>query len=77
VDKFESFRNAMLTAGITPPNDTIADGKIHRFRDQDDKPGAKNAWYVFYDGPFPGGAFGNWRKGISVKWRFKACNRRV
>lgn len=68
----EQLRDAMLEAGITPPDDIIMDGKIHRFRSgtkgqagHGDRPG----WYVIYPDGVPAGRFGCWRSGLDTHWR--------
>lgn len=63
--------DAMMAAGLTPPDKIIMDGKIHRFnsgtkgRGGFDKPG----WYVFYGDGIAAGRFGCWRAGIEQQWR--------
>lgn len=63
-----NFRRAMLTAGIGEPRRIIADGAIHRFRGDGDKPGRSNAWYVLHIDGKPAGAFGSWRTGETHTW---------
>ena len=65
------LRDAMLKAGLIPPNDIILDGKLHRFRSgtsgspgKGDKPG----WYVAFNDGVPAGRFGCWRAGVEVTW---------
>ena len=62
------LRVAMADAGLTPPDELIFDGKIHRFstsgKRKDD-----SGWYVAYDGKIAAGAFGDWRQGVEVTWR--------
>lgn len=65
------LRNAMLDAGLTPPERFIFDGKIHRFRSgtkgspgHGDKPG----WYLVFSDGIPAGRFGCWRAGVEVTW---------
>jgi len=62
------LRVAISDAGLTPPDQIIFDGKIHRFstsgKRKDD-----SGWYVAYDGKIPAGAFGDWRQGLEVTWR--------
>lgn len=64
----DQIRNAMLSAGLTPPDNIILDGEIHRFKSSD-KDKDKAGWYVFYDGALPAGAFGCWREGIECNFR--------
>ena len=69
------FLSAMRQAGFEPECTIVADGKLHRFRDWLDKPGARNGWYVLFPDFPPAGAFGCWKRGISERWsrsNFKA-----
>lgn len=69
-DPTEQFRAAILAAGITPPDEMVADGKLHRFptnRRRDDDSG----WYVLHDDGMPAGAFGCWRSGLHSSWCVK------
>jgi putative DNA primase/helicase len=54
--------DAMRSCGIMPPRYISFDGKIHRFGKN------KSSWYVFYDGHVKGGAFGDWKTGVSEKF---------
>jgi phage/plasmid primase-like uncharacterized protein len=64
----EQFRAAIARAGLTPPANIIADGKIHRFS-SNGKRHDDAGWYSYHDGKIPAGAFGCWRGDISEKWR--------
>ena len=66
------FRQAMIDAGLAPDDDVLADGHMHRFRVEGDKPGSKNGWYVLFGDGLPSGAFGSWKHGISQKWCAKS-----
>jgi putative DNA primase/helicase len=69
------FRSALAALGIVPHRgDALAaDGRLHRFRIEGDKPGSKNGWYVLHtDGAVPAGAFGSWKTGESGTWAAKA-----
>ncbi len=66
-DTIEQFRDAILAAGIEPPKNIVADGKIHRFSSSGNRNDAAG-WYVLHlDGP-PAGAFGDWRTNINETW---------
>jgi putative DNA primase/helicase len=66
-DTIEQFRDAILVAGIEPPKNIVADGKIHRFSSSGNRNDAAG-WYVLHlDGP-PAGAFGDWRTNINETW---------
>ncbi|MFI0846578.1 DUF927 domain-containing protein [Mesorhizobium sp. IMUNJ 23232] len=61
------FRDAILKAGIQPPDDVVDDGALHRFptnKRSDDDAG----WYTLFSDGVPAGAFGCWRSGISQTW---------
>lgn len=56
---------AMTSAGVAPASDidAVADGKIHRYRVDGDKPGSMNGWYFLdHDGEHFFGAFGSWKQ---------------
>jgi putative DNA primase/helicase len=63
-----TLEQAMRSAGIEPPAEIIADGKLHRFHVEGDRPGSKNGWYVLHDSDPAAGAFGCWKRGISETW---------
>jgi putative DNA primase/helicase len=62
------FREAIHSAGLTPPEVIEPDGRLHRFasngRHHDDA-----GWYVFYGDGVPAGAFGDWRTDVVKSWR--------
>ena len=62
----DSFRAAILRAGLGYAGPIEADGKLRRFRAGDDK--SKNSWYVLFAGPPMAGAFGCWKRGINEDW---------
>jgi putative DNA primase/helicase len=61
------LRTAMHDACIVPPDQFVADGRLHRFstngRGNDDA-----GWYVFHADGIPAGAFGDWRSGMVETW---------
>ena len=65
------FTAAMVADGIVPadPQDVIADGRLHRFRIIDDRPGSRNGWAVLHLDGIPAGAYGHWKTGRSGTWR--------
>ena len=63
----DEFRCAIAATGLTPPENVIPDGKIHRFA-TNGKSGDKAGWYVLYGDHIAAGAFGDWRSGISETW---------
>lgn len=67
-DAADGFRQAITDAGLTPPCDIIADGRLHRFS-SNGRTGDTAGWYVFYPNePVPAGGFGCWRAGINQTW---------
>lgn len=63
------FRVAMRDAGINPPDNIVADGRLHRFDVNDDRRGTRNGWYVLYPDDPAAGVFGCWKRAISQTWR--------
>ena len=65
------LRDAMLSAGIDPPQLIQFDGKIHRFRSgtSGKKAGDKTGWYVAFSDGVPAGRFGCWRADIEISFR--------
>jgi len=62
-DVIEHFRAALIGRGIIPPQQIIADGKLHRC-DAEGKHGKKDAAYVLHLDGLPAGGFENHRDGI-------------
>jgi phage/plasmid primase-like uncharacterized protein len=67
-DTIAQFRNAIHAAGIEPPEEIEADGRLHRFSANGKRNDAAG-WYVFHADGIPAGAFGDWRTGVSQTWR--------
>jgi putative DNA primase/helicase len=59
----QPFRDAMIARGIVPPDDLIADGRIHRC-DVEGKRGKGDASYLLHPDGIPAGGFQNWRDGL-------------
>lgn len=72
MNPLEAFRDAMSAAGLRTGDDIIADGKLHRFTVDGDKPRSKNGWYVFHDDGVAAAAFGSWKHDISATWCAKS-----
>lgn len=64
----EQFRDAIRTAGLTPPEVIEADGTLRRFS-SNGKRGDDAGWYLLHGDGIPAGSFGDWRSGISETWR--------
>ncbi len=65
IDAFLAEIDAKLSAA---PKEIISDDQIHRFSTK--KAGRDdNGWYIFHDGEFPAGSFGDWSTGEKFKWR--------
>ena len=67
------LRDAMLSAGLEPPDELLLDGKIHRFKSGTKGSGShggdKPGWYLVFGDGVPAGRFGCWRAGVEVTWR--------
>lgn len=64
----QDFRLAIVNAGITPPEQIIDDGKLHRFP-TNEKAGNKDGWYFLHSDGVPNGQFGCWRSDIESSWK--------
>lgn len=63
----DAFRAAIAAAGLTPPDQLIADGCLHRYS-SNGKRGDDAGWYVLHQDRFVAGAYGCWRAGVSRSW---------
>lgn len=70
-DPIEHFRLAIAAAGLTPPDDVKADGKIHRFS-TNGRRGDDSGWYCLHLDGVAAGAFGCWRTGLQSTWCAKS-----
>lgn len=64
----QQFRDAIRAAGLTPPDEIEADGKLRRFG-SNGRRGDDAGWYVLHDDGIPAGCFGDWRSGLVQTWR--------
>jgi putative DNA primase/helicase len=64
----EQFREAIQSAGLSPPEVIEPDGKLHRFASNGTR-GDDAGWYVLHGDGVAAGAFGDWRTGASQTWR--------
>lgn len=68
-DVIRQFRDAMARRSIIPPDDLLADGKLHRC-DAEGKGGKGDATYLLHLDGIPAGGFENWRDGLGWEnWR--------
>lgn len=68
----DQLRDAMLGAGLEPPDEIYLDGKLHRFRSGTKGKGGhgdKTGWYVCFSDGIPAGRFGDWRLGMETTFR--------
>lgn len=67
----EQFRGAIESAGLIPPSEIHADGRLHRF-----SPNGKRkddaGWYVLHLDGVAAGVFGDWRSMYQSNWCAKA-----
>ena len=63
----QEFRAAIAAAGLAPPDNINADGKIHRFG-TNGKPRDDSGWYMLHLDGIAAGAFGCWREGLQSNW---------
>jgi putative DNA primase/helicase len=68
MNRTESFKDSIRAAGLIPPEQIIADGRIKRFSSSG-KRGDEAGWYVCFNDGIPAGCFGDWRTGESTTWR--------
>jgi putative DNA primase/helicase len=68
----DDFKQAMQAAGVEPGASVVADGALHRFQVEGDRPGSKNGWYVLHGDDPAAGQFGCFKRGISETWCAKA-----
>ena len=62
------FRAAISKSGLTPPDQILVDGRIHRFP-SNGKATDRAGWYIFYPDGIPAGAYGCWRTDLKGTWR--------
>src|SRR6478736_5996982 len=63
----DEFRAAMAAAGLPPPDDIIADGKIHRFSTSGKRRDDAGV-YIFHEDERPAGWFKCHRSGVEATW---------
>lgn len=64
----DQLTDAMVNAGLTPPDDIVMDGQIHRFS-TNGKTGDDAGWYVIFDDGVVAGRFGCWRDNVEVTFK--------
>ncbi len=68
MNPIEQFRDAIRSAGLQPPDEIDADGKLRRFA-SNGKRGDDAGWYVLHNDGIPAGSFGDWRTDFTQTWR--------
>ena len=65
------LKDAMLGAGLKPPDAIHLDGKVHRFNSgtKGEKGHDKPGWYIIFNDGVPAGRFGCWRSGVELTWK--------
>ena len=63
----EVFRSEISKAGLSLPNELIADERIHRFA-SNGKPSDNAGWYVLFPDGIAAGTFGCWREDFKINW---------
>ena len=65
------LKDAMLGAGLKPPEAIHLDGKLHRFNSgtKGEKGHDKPGWYIVFNDGIPAGRFGCWRSGVELTWK--------
>jgi len=71
----EQFTDEMREAGLDPAELPTADGVFRRIRDNQDKPGKKDLYYILHGDGIPAGNFGHWsRLPDGQNWQAKPDN---
>jgi phage/plasmid primase-like uncharacterized protein len=67
----DQLKDAMLGAGLKPPETIYLDGKVHRFNSgtKGEKGHDKPGWYIAFNDGVPAGRFGCWRSGVELTWK--------
>ncbi|MFZ2737160.1 MAG: DUF3987 domain-containing protein [Burkholderiaceae bacterium] len=71
MDAIDQFKQAIESAGLTPPDVIHDDGAIHRFS-TNGRRGDDSGWYSLHTDGIPAGAFGCWREGLQSTWCVKS-----
>jgi putative DNA primase/helicase len=64
----DQLRDSIISANLTPPDEIIMDGQIHRFKSTA-KSKDKSGWYIVYSDGTPMGRFGCWRSGVEGSFK--------
>lgn len=70
-DPFREFENELKNAGLILQGPVRVE-KLIRCKTTNDKPNKKSGWYIFHDGKYPAGAFGDWKSGLTASWSLRA-----
>lgn len=76
-DPVSAFLDAMDAAGMKPVEPIAGNlgNRLVRFQCEGDPKGRKNGWAILHLDGRPAGAFGNYRMGISQRWRSGSTER--
>lgn len=66
-DVISQFRQRIVALGLTPPDNIIADGNLHRFASNGQR-GDDSGWYVLHLDNLPAGRIGDFRTGVDETW---------
>ena len=69
-DPASDFLAALQAAGLAPAGSFVprSDGRLHRYRLHDERPGKRSGWYVLHPGDPPHGHAGDWRTDNRLDW---------
>ena len=71
MNHLEQFKQAITASGLTPPDEVVADGAIHRFSSSG-RPRDESGWYCLHLDGVAAGSFGCWREGFTQNWCAKS-----
>ncbi len=69
------FRQAIMDAGLLPPDEIVMDGTLHRWRSCEGKALDRPGWYVLHGGDIAAGVFGCWKMGLEQSFRAQSSRR--
>jgi len=72
VSAIDEFQSSMAAAGLLCHETIIADGTIHRFTVDEDRPKSNNGWYLLHIDGIAAGSYGSWKTGETHSWCSKS-----